>query len=176
MGAEPIAWRADQETGREAAPVGREPVARTIIRAEIAHHHHIAERRTARRCRASWGWQWRADRPWTGAGTGSGRSGSRSAGTWLAVDWGLAEAKRCALMTAMLLVTWFFFNQPPSSYQVPFDSVESCETARGKVLADAERLRAETPTVPVIRNLPGGGQAVTAPTPAPMLSAVCVRK
>jgi len=80
------------------------------------------------------------------------------------------------MTAALLLVTWFYYSQPPSSYQTAFDSTEKCEAARVALMAEAKRLRAETPSGLIVRNLPGGGSTVTAPVPPPTLSAVCVAR
>jgi hypothetical protein len=42
-----------------------------------------------------------------------------------------------------LLVTWLVHDQPPSTTQVSFNSMEACETARAQVIKDAERMRQE---------------------------------
>jgi hypothetical protein len=41
----------------------------------------------------------------------------------------------------LLLVTWLAYDQPPSHYQVPFNSNEACEAARQQLIKDAERIR-----------------------------------
>jgi hypothetical protein len=41
----------------------------------------------------------------------------------------------------VLLVTWFIYGQPPSSYQTVFSTREACEAAKASVFADANRLR-----------------------------------
>ena len=43
-------------------------------------------------------------------------------------------------MAFLLLVTWLGYAQPPSHYQVEFSSNEVCETARLKLIKDAERI------------------------------------
>jgi hypothetical protein len=43
----------------------------------------------------------------------------------------------------ILLVTWLTVNQPPMSYQVTFSDEASCNIARGKLVAEGERLRQE---------------------------------
>ena len=44
------------------------------------------------------------------------------------------------MMAFLLLVTWLGYAQPPSHYQVEFSSNEVCETARLKLIKDAERI------------------------------------
>ena len=44
------------------------------------------------------------------------------------------------MMAFLLLVTWLGYAQPPSNYQVEFSSNEVCETARLKLIKDAERI------------------------------------
>jgi hypothetical protein len=41
----------------------------------------------------------------------------------------------------LLLVTWLAYDQPPSHYQVPFNSNEACEAAQQQLIKDAERIR-----------------------------------
>jgi hypothetical protein len=43
----------------------------------------------------------------------------------------------------ILMVTWFYYGQPPVSSQADFDSIEGCTTARNAVLQDAARLKSE---------------------------------
>jgi hypothetical protein len=47
------------------------------------------------------------------------------------------------MKTWLLLVTWIVSDQPPSSYQVTFNSAEACEVARKAVLADGQRFKDE---------------------------------
>ena len=44
-------------------------------------------------------------------------------------------------MEFVLLVTWFVIGQPPSSYQIDFNSDASCEAARAQVLQEQVRLQ-----------------------------------
>jgi hypothetical protein len=46
-------------------------------------------------------------------------------------------------MASVLLVTWFYYGQPPSNSQTQFLSLEACQVARDSVLRDAARLKAE---------------------------------
>ncbi|MDX2027554.1 MAG: hypothetical protein SFW62_02845 [Alphaproteobacteria bacterium] len=41
---------------------------------------------------------------------------------------------------AILLVTWIITGQTPASYQTPFPSMETCEAAKGKVLAEKQKM------------------------------------
>ena len=43
-------------------------------------------------------------------------------------------------MKYILLVTWFAYGQPPSSYQVIFNTAEACASARMAVMFEAERI------------------------------------
>ena len=45
------------------------------------------------------------------------------------------------MKTFLLLVTWLMHDQPPSNYQVAFNSLEACEAGRLKVINDAQRMR-----------------------------------
>jgi hypothetical protein len=54
------------------------------------------------------------------------------------------EAAGGAVMTpAILLVTWFYYGQPPSTSQTQFTSMQACQTAREAIIRDAARLRAD---------------------------------
>ena len=44
---------------------------------------------------------------------------------------------------AVLLVTWFYFGQPPTSSQTQFSSMEACQVASASILRDAARLKAD---------------------------------
>jgi hypothetical protein len=75
---------------------------------------------------------------------------------------------------AILLVTWFLGQGQAQSYQVQFASLALCDTAKGQVLADADRLAGD-----VERNYSrairwGIPNPVRGP-PAPTVSAVCVQ-
>jgi hypothetical protein len=74
---------------------------------------------------------------------------------------------------AILLVTTSLYNEPASNSQTRFASMESCEDARTKLMTDAQILRDEAQTAEVMRALPSGAQPTKAPTPLPMVSAVC---
>jgi hypothetical protein len=43
-------------------------------------------------------------------------------------------------MKYILLVTWFTYSQPPTSYQTVFNSAEACEQDRVAIMKEAERL------------------------------------
>lgn len=43
--------------------------------------------------------------------------------------------------TFILLVTWFYYGQPPTASQVEFSSLQACVEARDTVLQDAARLK-----------------------------------
>jgi len=46
-------------------------------------------------------------------------------------------------MNVVLLVTWFYYGQPPANSQTQFSSIEACQVAREAILRDAGRLRAD---------------------------------
>lgn len=69
----------------------------------------------------------------------------------------------------LLLVTWFYFNQPPHTTQVSFGTEQACQAARQQMLGEARRLDADREAV--IRRDPGYN-----PVPAPTVSAVCLRR
>jgi hypothetical protein len=44
---------------------------------------------------------------------------------------------------AILLVTWFYYGQPPSTSQTQFTSMQACQMAREAIVRDAARMRAD---------------------------------
>jgi hypothetical protein len=46
-------------------------------------------------------------------------------------------------MNFVLLVTWFYYGQPPAASQTQFSSMEACQAARESVLGEAIRLKSE---------------------------------
>lgn len=69
----------------------------------------------------------------------------------------------------LLLVTWFYFNQPPQSSQVSFGSDQACQTARRQMLNEAKRLNDDRDAM--VQRDPGYN-----PVPAPTVSAICVKR
>ena len=79
------------------------------------------------------------------------------------------------MKTYLLLVTWIVSGQPPSSYQTTFNSAEACDAARGAVLAESLRLKAEFDQR-IINNAPTDSMRrmqLMGSTP-PRATAVCV--
>ena len=74
---------------------------------------------------------------------------------------------------AVLFVTTSLYGQPTTNSQTRFESMEACEDARIKLMTDAENLRRKAQEAEVMRTLPSGAQSTKAPTPPPMVSAVC---
>ena len=74
----------------------------------------------------------------------------------------------------VLLITWFWMNQPSESYQVSFTSMGSCETAKAELLDKTKRLRTLANEMSAPVTLPSGRTIVPDRIPAPMLTAVCV--
>jgi hypothetical protein len=72
----------------------------------------------------------------------------------------------------VLLITWFYYGQPPVSSQAEFTSMEACTTARNAVLQDAARLKSAA-EFEVERKRAQG--VITNPI-IPTVSAVCVAK
>jgi hypothetical protein len=75
---------------------------------------------------------------------------------------------------AILLVTWFLAQGQAQNYQVQFKNLALCETAKGQVFADADRLAekigrdfSNTPLAPGVIYRP--------PPIPPRVSAVCVQ-
>ena len=52
--------------------------------------------------------------------------------------------------TAILLVTWFAFNQAPASYQTVFKTLDACEAAQIALYDQRERLKAQTANPPSV--------------------------
>lgn len=46
-------------------------------------------------------------------------------------------------MSVILLVTWFYYGQPPAASQTQFTTMEACNLARINILRDAARFREE---------------------------------
>ena len=72
----------------------------------------------------------------------------------------------------ILLVTWIVFGQPPSSYQVTFNSAEACESARAAVLVEGQRLKEEFLQRATTATR-GGKQTPLFAIAAPAVTAVC---
>jgi hypothetical protein len=77
--------------------------------------------------------------------------------------------------TAYMLTTWFYVNQPPSSFQKDFSSLDQCEAAKQSILIDAKRLADEVqrqnhPTVSA------SGFTMMSNFVAPTVSVVCVAR
>jgi hypothetical protein len=76
--------------------------------------------------------------------------------------------------TTLLLVTWFYLNQPPTSYQAAFATPQACDIARAQLYAEVVRIRQEAEAAPRVRSMPDGGYEISGPPAVPTLSAVCV--
>jgi hypothetical protein len=76
-------------------------------------------------------------------------------------------------MKTILLVTWIVLGQPPSSYQVEFDSPEKCGDARKALIAEQRRLGEER-KAQTVQRVPGYGTVLSNPGPPPQLTAICV--
>src|SRR5262249_12529411 len=77
--------------------------------------------------------------------------------------------RRGDMPKVLLLVTWLVSGQPPSSYQLSFDSAAPCEAAREAVLAEGKRLAIQSQQKPA--GIPAN--SFYNPGPPPMVSAVC---
>jgi hypothetical protein len=72
-------------------------------------------------------------------------------------------------MKVILLVTWFYYGQPPVSSQTEFTSMERCTVARDAMLQDAARLKSEADAnVERLR-----AQGIMSNPIVPKVSAVC---
>jgi hypothetical protein len=74
---------------------------------------------------------------------------------------------------AILLLTTALYGQPASDSETRFESMEACEDARTKLMTDAQILREKAHAAEIMRTVPSGAQSTNAPTPPPMVSAVC---
>jgi hypothetical protein len=74
---------------------------------------------------------------------------------------------------AILLVTTSLYGQPSTNTQTRFETMDACEDARVKLMTDAENARRKAQAAEIMRAPPSGGQSAQAPTPPPMVSAVC---
>jgi hypothetical protein len=77
--------------------------------------------------------------------------------------------------TAYMLTTSFYVNQPPSSFQKDFSSLDQCEAAKQSILIDAKRLaddvqRQNQPTVST------SGFTMMSNVVAPTVSVVCAAR
>jgi hypothetical protein len=89
------------------------------------------------------------------------------------------RARELPMKAFLLLVTWLAYDQPPSHYQVPFNSNETCEAARQQLIKDAERIRQAmidraTAQDPQIGSGNKTSLLMAAIANAPYVSAVCV--
>ena len=71
---------------------------------------------------------------------------------------------------AILIVTTSLYGQPSTISQTKFESMDACEDARIKLLTDVENLHRKAHEAEVMRTLP---DTTNAPTPPPMVSAIC---
>ncbi len=80
-------------------------------------------------------------------------------------------------MTILLLVTWLVSGQPPSSYQTQFTSMEACQTARAKLLAENDRLREqETQRTAAMQAWTQTHGGLYVPGVPPSVSAICTER
>lgn len=84
------------------------------------------------------------------------------------------------MQAALLMVTWFYMGQAPSTTFTHFNSIEACLVARHFILRDATQLqydaKVEAGTQEIHQNSGSGSRisiTVNAQSPAPRVSAVC---
>jgi hypothetical protein len=75
---------------------------------------------------------------------------------------------------AILLITTSLYGQPASNSETRFESMEDCQDARTKLMTDTQNLRDKAQAAEVMRARPSRDQPTKAPTPLPMVSALCV--
>jgi hypothetical protein len=69
----------------------------------------------------------------------------------------------------ILMVTWFYYGQPPATSQAQFTSMEACNVARNAVLADAARLKSDID----LETAKKRAQGILSNPIIPTVSAVC---
>lgn len=74
------------------------------------------------------------------------------------------------MKTFILMITWFYYGQPPSSSQAEFTTMDACIVARDSVLSDADRLKHNSDVQ--VERLRAQGTILN-PIPPPTVSAVC---
>jgi hypothetical protein len=72
----------------------------------------------------------------------------------------------------LLMVTWFYYGQPPVTSQAEFTSMEACTSARTTVLQDAARLKSEADLEVAKKR----SQGIIYNPIIPTVSAVCATK
>jgi hypothetical protein len=76
----------------------------------------------------------------------------------------------------VLVVTWFYYGQPPAGSQSDFSSVERCKLAKQMILSEAQRLKDTAIADAAPRQL-SGGSVVLSPNPIyPTVSAICAQR
>jgi hypothetical protein len=75
--------------------------------------------------------------------------------------------------TVVLLVTWFVYGQPPASYQTQFNSMQSCDDARLRIMNEQQRLAAEAAAKNEALKAEWAGRGVVGPPAIPTVTAVC---
>lgn len=74
----------------------------------------------------------------------------------------------------VLLVTWFAYGQPPSSYQTVFDNERACGIAKLAVLQEADRILEDVKQR--VAAAAARGTYLPASASAPTVSVVCTPK
>jgi hypothetical protein len=82
----------------------------------------------------------------------------------------LHRTRRTTPAAAVLFVATSLYGQPTTNTQTRFESMDACEDARIKLLTDVENLHRKAQEAEVMRTLP---DTTNAPTPPPMVSAIC---
>ncbi len=76
------------------------------------------------------------------------------------------------MKTFILMVTWFYYGQPPATSQAEFTSMEACTVARDAEFQDAARLKADADRETARLR----AQGVLSNPIIPTVSAVCVAR
>ena len=75
------------------------------------------------------------------------------------------------MQPVLLIVTWFYFGEPPQTSHVEFGSMNACQTARREILHSATQLKYEAETE--AQEAWQRGITNIAHLPAPTVSVVC---
>jgi hypothetical protein len=76
----------------------------------------------------------------------------------------------------VLLITWFYYGQPPVISREEFNTPAACETARLRILDDGNRMKREALTAEASQSGNGDLAAAASGPIYPTVSAVCFAK
>ena len=76
------------------------------------------------------------------------------------------------MKSALLMVVWFYYGEPPATSHTEFNSMATCQAARREILLSATKLKYEAETE--AQEAQQRGITNMWHPPAPTVSAVCV--